>query len=208
MTALFLMRHTQTVWNVDERYQGVVDSPLSGQGMTDIDRIVECVRPGLFESVYSTPLSRGLILAEQIARKAGVPITVDERLIEINLGPWQGLKREEIEQQFPELFHAWYHEPEKVCFPEGESLDHVAERFWAFVEERFDDPHCGRAAVISHDTVIKLGIMQSLGLPFHHLHAFRLRNGSISILQGKSPYSAVESVDNVSHLTGSPFVVV
>jgi len=49
--------------------------------------------------------------------------------------------------------------------------------------------------------------MQSLGMPMQHLHRFRLRNASISVLRGTSPIGSVEAVDITDHLTGSPLLI-
>ncbi|HZT95701.1 MAG TPA: histidine phosphatase family protein [Chloroflexota bacterium] len=201
------MRHTETVWNTEERYQGVIDAPLSKEGEREIDTIAASVRPGNFDRVYTSPLSRAHRLAERVAGQARVPLMLDDRLLEIHLGPWQGLTRAEIKVRFPEMFREWYQVPDQVHFPGGESLTDVEGRIWNFVEERFSDPTCRRTLAVSHDSVIKVALMLALGLDLARLHAFRLRNGSISVLKGASPDGSVESLDVTSHLTGSPFAV-
>ena len=205
---VFLLRHTQTTWNAISRYQGRIDTPLSDLGQRQVETIASLVTPGAFQTVFMSPLRRAGLLAEAVAAAAEVGIVVDDRLTEIGMGPWEGLTRTEIEARFPLMLAAWHYSPDTVTFPGGETLGDVASRVSAFMEERFADTELHRIAVVTHDSVVKVAVMLALGLDLSHLHRFRMRNGSISVLRGRRYAGSVETVDSVSHLTGSPFELV
>lgn len=201
----YLFRHTETEWNSIFRYQGRIDTALNATGRLHMERITSLVQPGQFSAVYSSPLSRARCLAESVACKARAPLIVDDRLTEMAMGPWEGLTRVEIEEQFPAMLNLWHDRPDEVSFPGGETVHDVALRARSFMEERFLDSTCTPIAVVTHDTVVKVAVMLSLGLGLDCLHRFRMRNGSISVLRGGAYAGSVESIGNTSHLSGSPF---
>lgn len=202
---VFVLRHTQTVWNALSRYQGRIDTELSDEGRRQAVALASLVGPGVVDRVYSSPLRRARYLADAIGRNASLPVVVDERLTEIAMGPWEGLTRTEIAERFPEMLEAWESRSDEISFPQGESLVDVASRVRPFMEELFATGAENRAIVVTHDAVVKVAIMLALGLELRHLHRFRMRNGSISILRGHRYPGSVETVDGLGHLTGSPF---
>src|SRR4051794_9332718 len=103
MTSVFILRHPQTTWNVQHRYQGRLEAPLTRTGRADARVVARTFAAQSVEAVYSSPLSRALDLATAIAAAAEAPLRVDGRFTEIALGPWEGLYRSEIEERFPEL---------------------------------------------------------------------------------------------------------
>jgi len=202
---VYLLRHTQTVWNAVSRYQGRIDTELSDLGTADVETIARQARPGDFEAIYCSPLGRARSLAECVGEAVGCRPIVDERLTEIAMGPWEGLTRAEIESQFPETFAAWQTKSDEVQFPGGESLADVAGRVRSFAEDVFESRSETSVLVVSHDAVIKVALMLAIGLELRYLHRFRLRNGSVSILRGRVFLGSVETVDSQTHLSGSPF---
>ena len=202
---IFLLRHTQTEWNAISRYQGQLDTELSSDGMQAVNVVASQVETGDFEIVYSSPLKRARTLAEAVAESAGAEVVVDPRLIEIAMGPWEGLLRSADRRALPGYASYLGRAPQSVVFPGGETLVELAARVLPFMEERFSGDST-RIAVVTHDSVVKVTIMLALGpRATTHLHRFRMRNGSISILRGRRLTGSVEVVDSVAHLTGSPF---
>jgi probable phosphoglycerate mutase len=97
---LLLVRHAQSEWNADGRWQGQEDPPLSELGEQQAAAASEHV--GAFDAIVASPLERAAHTAAILAEATGVgPVLLDEALMERNAGEWQGLRRDEIEQQFP-----------------------------------------------------------------------------------------------------------
>lgn len=202
--SLALFRHPETEWNLLARYQGRTDTSLSAKGLQQIQSIAALVRPHQFDIVYSSPLMRALSLARSIANRSDAPVEIDERLIEIAMGPWEGLTRTEIQQRFPSMFHDWYSRPDQVIFPEGESLRDVGRRVGDFLERLFENEEYRAIAIVSHDVVVKMAVMLALDLDFSNLHAFQASNGSLTILSGSQLSGSVKSVNSLAHLQESP----
>ena len=199
------MRHPQTTWNVESRYQGRIDSELRAHGEAQLEAVAAMGKPGDFEVIYSSPLSRARRLAEAVGRAVEIPVLIDDRLTEIAMGPWEGLTRAEIEQRFPVMFQTWHVRPDEVSFPGGESLCDVSSRVGSFIQESFASAPQTSVLIVSHNVVVKMAVMLALGLDNRSLHRFRMRNCSVSVLRGRRLEGSVETIDSQSHLSGSPF---
>ena len=97
---LFLVRHGESTWNVEKRWQGQADPPLSELGVAQARSAVLRMPTG-FEQVVTSDLARARNTAELLAAGLGLPLVVDERVRERYAGPWEGLTRDEIETRWP-----------------------------------------------------------------------------------------------------------
>ncbi len=103
---LLCVRHGLSTWNLERRWQGRADPPLSDDGVQGAVELAEAlattVAHGSGASVWSSDLRRALATAEIIADRLDAgPVTVDGRLREADVGPWQGLTSPEIEERWP-----------------------------------------------------------------------------------------------------------
>lgn len=204
MTAVFVLRHPQTTWNVAERYQGRLEAPLSEAGREQADRLATGLKDTNLEAVISSPLSRALDLARMLAEATASPLIVDARLTEIAMGPWEGLYRRQIEREFPELYARWYEAPDSVRFPSGESPQDVQARAAGFMSMALERFPSGRVLVVTHSVVIQVLAASSLGLDLSRLHRIRVSNGSISTFCGTSAPPTLLSLNGTEMLYGGP----
>src|SRR5947209_6282320 len=128
MTAVYVLRHPETTWNVTQRYQGRLDSPVTDEGREQAKVVAKSFAGSPLDAVYSSPLRRSLCLADELVRVSGAPLRTDNRLTEIGQGIWEGLYLFEIKARYPDLFERWYLRPDTVVFPGGESLRDVSRR--------------------------------------------------------------------------------
>lgn len=135
MTRLILIRHGETDWNVEGRYQGQADPPLNERGMAQAHELVAQLRDGGPDLLYSSPLRRAWQTAEILAEALNLPLRSEPRLMEIHQGDWQGRLRSEIEAAYPELFRRWETEPWEVTPPNGESLAQVQTRVYSALDD-------------------------------------------------------------------------
>ncbi|WP_437852482.1 histidine phosphatase family protein [Sorangium sp. So ce363] len=91
-----------------------------------------CVRPGV---VWSSPLSRCALPAAELAARLGVPRAIDDRLLEISYGAWEGRAFSDIERDDPAAYAAWLDGWERVGPPGGESALEVESRVRSFWRE-------------------------------------------------------------------------
>lgn len=92
-TIFYVVRHGETKWNLVGKQQGHLDSPLTTEGMRQSKAIAEGLADKDIEFIYSSGLGRALKTAEHIGTHLDLPVQVDKRLSERNLGILQGLTR-------------------------------------------------------------------------------------------------------------------
>ncbi len=121
MLRLLLLRHAQSTWNAEGRWQGRADPPLSEVGQLSCEAIAPYL--GDVGAVFSSPLLRSRQTAQIIARSLGIDqIRANPDLSERNLGEWTGLTRQEVEQNWPGYLetHRWP--------PSAETTDSIRQR--------------------------------------------------------------------------------
>jgi broad specificity phosphatase PhoE len=150
MTKLVLIRHGETDWNVEGRYQGQADPPLNARGLAQAAELAGKLDGLRLEVLYSSPLLRAFQTAEILAARQGVPLYSERRFMEIHQGDWQTRLRSEIEGLYPDLFKTWETTPWEVCPPQGESLPQVQERVYEAIDEIVTRHLQARVGIVAH----------------------------------------------------------
>ncbi|MFN7034736.1 MAG: histidine phosphatase family protein [Bellilinea sp.] len=162
-TELWLVRHGQTDWNVEGRYQGQADMPLNEFGIKQAQDLAEKLRNVNFAAIYSSDLQRALSTAKILA--GGREVSIDPRLREINQGEWEGQLFDVIRQRYANFFENRLENPLESRPPGGESLKEVAERVKSCVDEITSHHPGERVLIVSHGLVIATLITASRGIP-------------------------------------------
>jgi glucosyl-3-phosphoglycerate phosphatase len=153
-----LLRHGQTIWNAEGRFQGHTDIPLDETGLAQAARVAGMLAALRPDAIVSSDLVRAVSTAQPLARLTGLVITLDKDLRERSGGLWEGLVGDEIRERWPVEHAAW--NP-----PEGETREGVAERVTTALRRAADGlPAGGLAVIVSHGAALRLGIEQILGL--------------------------------------------
>ncbi|KAA0917408.1 histidine phosphatase family protein [Dietzia sp. ANT_WB102] len=200
-TRIVLARHGQTPLSVDRRYSGQGDPGLTDLGVAQAERTAArlAALPGL-TAVVSSPLRRCLATAEQTADAAGVPLVVDEDLIETDFGRWEGLTFREAAEQDPDIHSRWLGDT-AVAPPGGESFAVVRARVERSLQRIVADRPGGVVAVVSHVTPIKLAIRAGLDAGDELLFRLHLDLASVSDVRFYSDGpTSVHLVNDTSHL--------
>mgnify|MGYP000918913880 FL=1 len=100
MTELWLVRHGQTDWNVEGRYQGQANPPLNATGLEQAACAAETLAGRTYTAIYTSDLQRARVTAEIIGRRLGMDVLVDPRLREVNQGAWEGMLSTEIQAHY------------------------------------------------------------------------------------------------------------
>jgi broad specificity phosphatase PhoE len=103
-----LVRHGETVANVEGRWHGLTDGPLTDQGFAQIDRFARS-HDGATR-VFASPLERARRTAEAFSRRHGLVACLEPNLVEIDFAAWEGLTTSEIEERYPAEWHAVFEE--------------------------------------------------------------------------------------------------
>lgn len=199
-TRVYLIRHGETTWNVERRYQGELDSPLSARGREQAVRTGEALRAVPLRAVYSSPLARALATARVIAEPHGLPVVPVEGLREIRVGMWEGLTVAEIEAQYAEAAARWYATPHLTRIPGGETIAELQARAVTAVEA-IRMRHAGQAVgVVAHGGVNKAIILAALGAPLSSYWRIRQHNGAISLVEYDGDRAVVLILNATAHL--------
>ncbi|HEY8029028.1 MAG TPA: histidine phosphatase family protein [Gaiellaceae bacterium] len=94
MTTLLLVRHGETDWNAERRWQGHADVPLNGRGREQANALAEQLAGERIDAIYTSDLSRARVTAEIVGARVGVSVAVDPDLREIDVGSREGLTGE------------------------------------------------------------------------------------------------------------------
>lgn len=201
-----MIRHGETTWNREGRFQGQMDVPLNKTGLAQADLTAERFRAFPLEAVFVSPLSRARITGEKIfAVSQCKKIVADSGFMEINHGAWEGLTFEEVSAQYGTLLEQWHTEPESVKMPGpgGESLEDVQQRAVAAIG-RTALQYQGDTLLTTHDAVLKTLICYFLGVPLTHYWRLKIPNCSVSYVEFINGTPQVALLGDVSHL-GSGF---
>ena len=162
MIHLYIMRHTETEWNVAKRMQGRGDSPITERGYQLAQELHDKMADLEFDKVYASPMFR----AQETARIAfgdRYDVTVDDRLAEMDFGDLDGAHMPTVKETMPELADAlWVHPENYVPLGNGETyeqlmartkdfLDYIANQYSEFRGE--DEPDVN-VAVVSHSVLL------------------------------------------------------
>jgi broad specificity phosphatase PhoE len=172
VTTLLLVRHGETDWNRDGRWQGHSDTHLNELGREQARRVAAEL-DGI-DVMYSSDLARARETAEIIAEELELDVRADDRLRERSFGAWEGLTAPEIEERFPDELSRW-RSGEGPGAADAEPFDRFAER----VREALDDVvarHPGETVlVVTHGGTIR--VIHSLARGLDYVRDHRLIPG-------------------------------
>jgi broad specificity phosphatase PhoE len=106
VTTLLIVRHGETDWNAERRWQGHADVPLNERGREQARVLADELTSHRIDAIYTSDLSRARETADIVSARLGVPVVVDPALREIDVGPLEGLTAEEAK-----AFEGWHGEP-------------------------------------------------------------------------------------------------
>lgn len=189
MTRIFFIRHGKTEWNLDSKYQGAHgDSPLLPQSYQEIKLLAQSLSSIKIAHVYASPLPRAKTTAEKLIEVLGrpIPLTIDERLIEFNLGKMEGMKFTAVAEKWPDVLDNFRHHPDKYdpSIVNSESFESVIKRMSAAVKDYVKNYPNQNIVIVSHGAALNAAINGLLGMPMAHLKdRGGLSNTSTTILQ-------------------------
>lgn len=180
MKKILLIRHGETTWNVERKFQGKTDIPLSEAGKAQAAALATRMRKIDVDCIYSSPLQRAAETAMLFAKEKGLEVTTCEALREVDFGRWEGLTLPQIKQAYPEEYAQCRKDPVTHGFRHGLSYQEVQRQIRGFIHEYVTENPAENIAVVSHNVILKMLILTLLDLPEHMVHSFYLDNCSIS----------------------------
>ncbi len=199
---IILIRHGETNWNKEGRFQGQIDIPLNEKGKEQASKASNYLEEIKFTKAFSSSMKRPYETAKIILKNNNIQIEKIDSLVEISHGLWEGKLEEEIKQTWPEMLKNWHERPESVTMPEGESIQQVSERAiaaWNLICNSQQENDI--SLLVAHDAVNKTLICHILGLSYSDIWMIKQGNGGITVIDiFKNKNYVLSSVNITNHL--------
>lgn len=202
VTSVFLVRHCQSMGNIQHRFQGRFDADVSPDGVKQLALLGLRFRNEPIDAIYTSPLKRARATAEAIAQyHPDVPLLEEPGFIEIDCGRMENLLLTEVAEQFPQVGRDWDQSPDLCRFPGGETMAQVYERVNAALDKVIQDNVGKRVVITTHG-----GVLRNLyaRVSFGCLEGIRksevFGNTGVSTLLAEDGALRWEQVNDLSHL--------
>jgi broad specificity phosphatase PhoE len=205
-TRLFLVRHGETTLAAEDRFAGSTDVPLGPNGRTQAERLAARLADDPIAAAYCSPMQRTVETAAIVARPHRLELRRRDGLREMDHGRWEGLRRADVEAQFPEEYSAWEEDPFTFMPTGGESGVQVVARALPLIREIVVAHPGQNVLVVSHKATIRLIIASLLGFD---ARGYRDRldqaPACLNVLDFTGPVRArLMLFNDVSHYAGEP----
>ncbi|MDQ3023295.1 MAG: histidine phosphatase family protein [bacterium] len=153
---LYFVRHGETDWNAQKRFQSTTDVPLNARGMAQARCLAsELQRRGTaFAEIRCSPLQRAAVTAQILGVALGIEPATDQRLTEMPFGDWEGMFESELLAQFGKQFTVWRESHYTTAPPGGQSMADVAERIRPAVDELCIGAIASNVIVVAHQAIM------------------------------------------------------
>ena len=201
---IYFVRHGQTVWNVEKRFQGLSDSPLTELGITQAKLLGEKLKDIKFDKFYSTSLKRAYDTANYIKGNRKQKVEIFDDFVEISMGDMEGIKQEDFKKLYPEqvknfFFNQLEYNPSSFG---GESFLEVRERVIRGLNKFIElNKNYERVLVVSHGATLKTLLHYISGKDISTLSDEAIpKNTSYTIVKYENGKFEIIDFSNVSHL--------
>ncbi len=200
MTKVILIRHGETDWNREQIFRGRIDVALNETGLAQAGAVQESLRDVQIDKIYSSPLKRAFETASVLEENRGLEVEIEEGFIDIDFGKWQGLSHEKVKEEYKNPYEAWLAEPQKVVFPDGESLEDVRKRSMKALEKVRKNHPEETLAVVSHRVLNKVLLCAILGLELSHFWYIKQDTCAINRFEYKDGNYYLTLLNDTCHL--------
>jgi len=178
MIELWLVRHGQTDWNAEGRYQGQTDIPLNEVGIAQARELAGLLRAEgkSFRAIYTSDLSRASQTADILGAAFNLSPIPNPGLREVDLGDWEGQNHNEVRERYPAEMTARRADPVDSHPPGGESVREVAQRVVEVANQIKRAHPRGRVLVVSHGIALATLICQANEIPLAEVFKQALEN--------------------------------
>jgi broad specificity phosphatase PhoE len=199
-TTIYLIRHGQTRSNATRYIMGSSNEDLDEKGREQVYRLSPRLAVVPLATVYTSPLQRALSTAEIIAGPHRLKPQMEQDLIEINVGDWQGLHIDEIKRRWPDLWQQSRIDPSDITLPDGESYRQVSERAVRAFNKIAGDSREKKAVIVTHDIVIRLVVAHVLGVSSNIYRRIEINNASLTTVRIDGATPRLITLNDTAHL--------
>lgn len=200
MSTIYLVRHGQTLWNADMRFQGTSDIQLSDLGVRQAEMLADRFKDIKLDAIYSSDLNRAFNTAKIVAQKHELQVVAKEKLREICFGAWEGLNREQIEKKWPGKLKEFFENPLSRCIPEGENFSDVQQRAYKCFDEIINSHKKSKLLIVAHGGTINTILAEILKMDLSAVWNLKQENTAVNIINIYDKRKIVSLANDTRHL--------
>ena len=202
-TKLYMVRHSQTVGNVERRFTGRQDYEITEEGEIYIQKLTNRLKDVKFDKVYSSTSGRAIKTVEPLAKLNGLEIETNENLCEMYFGIYGGWKWEDVNRINPKIQETQNKINEIAGIPEQETTEEVANRVYNYIRAISIENSEKVLLIASHGIAIEAFIKKVNNEKFsENIEANSQKNTSVNIVEydNKKDKFKVLLLNDLSHL--------
>ena len=200
VTELILVRHGETSWNKESKFQGNKNIKLNQVGINQAKKLAERLSTIDLDVIYSSNLDRAKKTAEIVDKKHKLGVIVKPELQEIDFGVWEGLTFEQIEDKYQDEFDSWKSNPVKHKPDGGENLIDVKNRVFNVINTILENHQDKTILVVAHGGVNRVLISSFLEMPLNKCWRLNQINTAVNVLSINDSEVVLELFNSAYHL--------
>ncbi|SHH28636.1 histidine phosphatase family protein [Tepidibacter thalassicus] len=200
MVKFIFVRHGTTVDNENMRLAGFIDSKLSDIGKEQVKKTSIRLRDEKIDCIYSSPLSRAVETAREIANLKNLEIKICDNFREMNFGDFDGLTFKEIQDSYEDEFNKLKKYRFKYRFPNGENMIEFHSRVSNEIDNIIKKHDKQTILIVAHSGVIRSSLSHLLSKDHIYHWNFKVDNCSITIVEVIDSFAIIHSLNNIEHL--------
>lgn len=205
-TTIYLVRHTQTVGNIEKRLTGRGVFEITEKGKEYVQKLEKRFEKIKINKVYSSPSPRAIKTVQGIAEEKGLEIIQDESLYEMYFGIYDGWKWEDVDKINPKI-HKLHEQTNQIMkIPEQETTEEVAKRMYDGIQKIAENNLEKNILIASHGVAIEAFLRTVTNEPFENLkEEYSQHNTSVNELIYDASRKAFKllKLNDITHLLKS-----
>ena len=202
-TKIYLIRHTQTVGNIERRLTGRNDYEITKKGQEYINKLTDRLRNIKFDRVYSSKSKRAIKTVDPLAKLNGLEIEETDNLCEMYFGIYDGMKWDDVNKINPQIKQTQDIINEIAGIPKQETTEEVTNRMYSYIREVAIKDSGKTILMASHGVAIEAFVRKIKNEKFSdNIEENSQKNTSVNIINynKKDDKFEVELLNDLSHL--------
>lgn len=202
-TKLYILRHTQTIGNIEHRLTGRCDYKVTKEGNEYIEKITNKLKSIKFDIAYSSTSKRTYKTIEKLAKLNHLEIKEEENLCEMYFGIYDGMRWDDVDKIDPKIRKLHIKTNEIIEIPEQETMEEVAERSYKIMLKIANENIGKNILICSHGIIIEIFLRQINKIAFSELRSeYSQKNTSLNIVSfdNETQKFKIELLNDYTHL--------
>ena len=199
MGQIIFLRHGQAKNNTERILAGRTEGiPLTETGIEQAKHTAELLEHMNISAIYSSPIQRAKHTAEIVGQHNSIDVTIDDRLIELDMGKFTGMPYDEIINSHGNVFMKFYNGELEIAHNGVETFFDVKKRVLGIVDHVMDNHPDENIVLVTHMDPIKAMLSTIVDLSATNLFELIIANASLNIFREKNRKFSLSGV-NVMH---------